>query len=512
MAFATETFGNFNSRSGYASRRKKSPGISQGTVVTGVAVAVFAWVAATLITTQSMVLSLPGADTALQDSLTPRASAFIVPQGHIAHAARLASQTVPMGGRARVSALSADAEKLEAIARSKAILARGLVKQQLANALSQQASDLARAQAASVIAKNDTSISPATVAHLRDVAAVALANAGKSLMQSNILGAAISITAAAGSMPRSTEVAMNKPAIRAAAPNSAALDHPGKDSLPIAASASDALPTEMASAAPSAGTIDRAVAESLATTASSDAAPEPFDIVPMARPDQTPTTDNNASSDAGTVDLADAEDPSAVEELPSVVPLPRPAHVVARATASGSTSDAADEADTSPTRALAYANPDEEVKRSRPFLNPFAALRPRGGTAIYDISAGTVYLPSGERLEAHSGLGHMRDNPRYVDRKNTGPTPPETYDLTYRESLFHGVQALRLTPANGARVYGRVGLLAHTYMLRGARGDSNGCVVFKDYSRFLAAFKRGEIKRLQVVTRLSSAPSNVASR
>ena len=62
MAFATETFGNLNSRSGPASRRKKTSGISPGTVVTGVSVVVFAWVAATLITTQSMVLSLPGAD------------------------------------------------------------------------------------------------------------------------------------------------------------------------------------------------------------------------------------------------------------------------------------------------------------------------------------------------------------------------------------------------------------------------------------------------------------------
>ncbi|MDK4739211.1 DUF2778 domain-containing protein [Rhizobium sp. CB3060] len=468
MAFATETFGNFNSRSGYALRRKKSRGISPGTAITGVAVVVFAWVAATLMTTQSMVLSLPGADVSSETSLTPRASAFIVPQGNIPHAARLASQTVPMGGRIRVGGMSAD-EKREAIAHSKAILARALIKQQLASALSQQASDLARAQTASAVAKNDAPTSPETVAHLRDA-----------------------------------EVALGKPAIQAVGPNTAALGHPGKDGLPVAAPASDAPPTEMASAA---GTIDRAVAESLATTASSDLASQPFNIIPMPRPDLMPATDG-ASSDAGTIDLAEAEDMSAVEDLPSVVPLPRPAHVVARATAS----DAADEADTSPTQELAYAKPEEEVKRSRPFLNPFAALTPRGGTAIYDISAGTVYLPSGERLEAHSGLGHMRDNPRYVDRKNTGPTPPETYNLTYRESLFHGVQALRLTPANGARVYGRVGLLAHTYMLRSGRGESNGCVVFKDYSRFLAAFKRGEIKRIQVVARLSSASSNIASR
>ncbi|MDL2399838.1 tlde1 domain-containing protein [Rhizobium mayense] len=488
MAFATETFGNINSRSGYSSRRKKSLGISTGTVITGVAVAMFAWVAATLITTQSMVLSLPRSDISSADLLTPRASAFIVPQGRILHPARLASQTVPMGGRIRASGTSPDADKREAIARSKTILARALVKQQLASALSQQASDLARAQTASAVAKNDA--------------------------QSNISGTAVSITTPANSIPQPAEIAVSKPATQATGPNTAAMDHPGKDSLPVPASASDATPIEMASAAPPAGTIDRAVAESLATAASIDpASQQPFDIIPMPRPGQTPAMDSAASPDAETIALAEAEDASSAEELPTVVPLPRPAHVVARAAGSDSASTP-DAADTSPAPVLAYAKPDEEVKRSRQFLNPFAALSPRGGTAIYDISAGTVYLPSGERLEAHSGLGYMRDNPRYVDRKNTGPTPPETYNLTYRESLFHGVQALRLTPANGARVYGRDGLLAHTYMLRGGRAESNGCVVFKDYRRFLAAFKRGEIKRIQVVARLSSAPSNsnVASR
>jgi hypothetical protein len=42
---------------------------------------------------------------------------------------------------------------------------------------------------------------------------------------------------------------------------------------------------------------------------------------------------------------------------------------------------------------------------------------------------------------------------------------------------------------------GRSGLLAHGYML-GPNGDSNGCVSIRDYERFLAAFERGEIKRL----------------
>src|SRR6185312_7040050 len=45
------------------------------------------------------------------------------------------------------------------------------------------------------------------------------------------------------------------------------------------------------------------------------------------------------------------------------------------------------------------------------------------GTAIYDITAQTVYLPNGEKLEAHSGLGSMMDDPRHVTQKNRGPTP-----------------------------------------------------------------------------------------
>ncbi|WP_262269152.1 DUF2778 domain-containing protein [Microvirga yunnanensis] len=120
-------------------------------------------------------------------------------------------------------------------------------------------------------------------------------------------------------------------------------------------------------------------------------------------------------------------------------------------------------------------------------------------TAVYDISAKVVSMPNGERLEAHSGLGDKLDDPRYVHVSMRGATPPGTYELTEREKLFHGVRALRMNPVGGnAAIYGRVGLLAHTYML-GPKGDSNGCVSFKDYDRFLQAYLRGEVKRLVVV-------------
>lgn len=161
---------------------------------------------------------------------------------------------------------------------------------------------------------------------------------------------------------------------------------------------------------------------------------------------------------------------------------------------------------------LAYAKPDtpERGGLGNAFRNLFNGPSMGNGVAVYDISARTVYMPDGSRLEAHSGLGSMVDQPRFVNRKNVGPTPPDTYNLSMRESRFHGVEAIRLTPTSGSNKYGRNGLLAHTYMLRGGRAESNGCVVFKDYHRFLAAYKSGKIKRLVVVPRLTRSPTQVA--
>ncbi|WP_244476356.1 DUF2778 domain-containing protein [Methylobacterium sp. Leaf88] len=124
---------------------------------------------------------------------------------------------------------------------------------------------------------------------------------------------------------------------------------------------------------------------------------------------------------------------------------------------------------------------------------------PTGGVAVYDIRAKVVILPNGEKLEAHSGLGESMDNPGHTHVRMRGPTPLGTYDIREREQPFHGVRALRLTPVGGPEaIHGRVGLLAHTYML-GASGASNGCVSFRDYDKFLQAYLRGEVQRLVVV-------------
>jgi len=155
---------------------------------------------------------------------------------------------------------------------------------------------------------------------------------------------------------------------------------------------------------------------------------------------------------------------------------------------------------------LAYASADASItsaiapKEQNPM---FGGAPPyERDTAVYDITAKTVYLPDGTKLEAHSGLGSNLDDPRSQRTRMRGVTPPHIYTLKPREALFHGVPALRLTPIGGeSAIYGRDGLLAHTFML-GPNGDSNGCVSFKDYYAFLDAYRNKGIRKLAVLARV----------
>jgi hypothetical protein len=159
------------------------------------------------------------------------------------------------------------------------------------------------------------------------------------------------------------------------------------------------------------------------------------------------------------------------------------------------------------TSLLSFASADANVTGGIPSTlaqNPILGGSPPYDrqTAVYDISAHMVYLPDGTRLEAHSGLGSKLDDPRSSHMRMVGVTPPHIYELKPREALFHGVPALRLTPIGGEdKIFGRVGLLAHTYML-GPNGDSNGCVSFKDYYAFLNAYRNQGIRRLAVLARV----------
>ncbi|MFG1416695.1 DUF2778 domain-containing protein [Xanthobacter sp. V0B-10] len=129
---------------------------------------------------------------------------------------------------------------------------------------------------------------------------------------------------------------------------------------------------------------------------------------------------------------------------------------------------------------------------------------PGSGFALYDIEGRTLYMPNGEKLEAHSGYGEAMDDIRQVALKMRGPTPPNVYTLRPREALFHGVETLRLSPVGGSKMYGRDGFLVHPFMM-GPRGDSNGCVSVKEHTKVLEAYRRGEVKKLVVVARLANS-------
>ena len=134
---------------------------------------------------------------------------------------------------------------------------------------------------------------------------------------------------------------------------------------------------------------------------------------------------------------------------------------------------------------------------------------PGSKIAIYDISSATVHMPDGSKLEAHSGIGHRMDNPKYAYVKMLGPTPPNVYTLRMRERRFHGVEAIRMLPQDRAAMKGRDGMLTHTRLLRNSIG-SHGCVAFKDYNKFLNAFKAGKIKTMIVVPSMNHVPTYMA--
>jgi Protein of unknown function (DUF2778) len=249
--------------------------------------------------------------------------------------------------------------------------------------------------------------------------------------------------------------------------------------------------------------------------------PEPARLAEAPKPQPQPT---KAAEPSKTRDSAKE---TARVQLAAIAPAARPAESSERRTAVGALHDMAQRAkaammsiaggekqtiieklwgkEPSNGPLLAYAAADVSATGGiTPARNPaLGGSAPYDrSTAVYDISAHTVYLPDGSKLEAHSGLGAKLDDPSSANIRMRGVTPPHIYELKPREALFHGVPALRLTPVGGEEaIYGRSGLLAHSYML-GPNGDSNGCVSFKDYNAFLNAYRNQGIKKLAVVARV----------
>lgn len=149
-----------------------------------------------------------------------------------------------------------------------------------------------------------------------------------------------------------------------------------------------------------------------------------------------------------------------------------------------------------------FADPDRAAK---------AVLAANPNTVLYDIAKRVVYLPDGDKLEAHSGFGEWLDDTESVHRKMVGVTPPNVYAVSFREKPFHGVRALRMKPVGGGNMYGRDGILAHSYLL-GEAGASNGCISVKDYDKFLKAYEDGKFNQIIVLRSADEpVPSLVAS-
>jgi len=161
---------------------------------------------------------------------------------------------------------------------------------------------------------------------------------------------------------------------------------------------------------------------------------------------------------------------------------------------------------------LAYAKPERSLFGDLFKSKANTMAWPGQGTkvAIYDVSNATVYMPDGTKLRAHSGIGRMRDNPRFEHVKMSGPTPAGIYRLSMREKRFYGVEAIRMTSIDGRDPKNRTGLLTHTNLLRGQKG-SHGCIAFQNYQPFLKAFKRGHITMIIVVPELPSSKTQLAA-
>jgi hypothetical protein len=230
--------------------------------------------------------------------------------------------------------------------------------------------------------------------------------------------------------------------------------------------------------------------------------------VPTSRSDslrRAPNTTSFMQRFVGVVDFATSDDAITTQAAMNDTDAPAPPTALTRSIVPTHTF--------APARPIANARAVANARLASLEPTPQASPPPAdtdAHTAIYDIAAHTVYLPDGRKLEAHSGIGHRIDDPRYVDARNRGPTPPNVYQLALRERSFHGVRALRLIPVGDGRMYGRDGILAHSYML-GPNGQSNGCVAVRNYPALLQAFMSGEVDRLVVVDHLKANNSRVAS-
>jgi len=184
------------------------------------------------------------------------------------------------------------------------------------------------------------------------------------------------------------------------------------------------------------------------------------------------------------------------------LPLPRPDGISQQAVASAPPPVSEPRVASLPPQPEPQAKPSEPGILDKLFGDPDraakAVLAAHPNTVLYDITKRAVYMPDGTKLEAHSGFGEWMDDPDSMHRKNVGVTPPNVYAVSFREKPFHGVRALRMKPVGDGKMYGRDGILAHSFLL-GEAGASNGCISIREYDTFLKAYEAGQFTQIIVM-------------
>ncbi len=205
----------------------------------------------------------------------------------------------------------------------------------------------------------------------------------------------------------------------------------------------------------------------------------------------------------------------AAASVATPLPLPRPDGIAQQAVAAPAVANEPRVASLPPQQQEPQARPSEPGLLDKLFGDPDqaakAVLAAHPNTVLYDITKRAVYMPDGTRLEAHSGFGEWMDDPDSVHRKNVGVTPPNVYAVSFREKPFHGVRALRMKPVGDGKMYGRDGILAHSFLL-GEAGASNGCISIREYDKFLQAYEAGQFTQIIVMRSIDEpVPRLIAS-
>ncbi len=132
-----------------------------------------------------------------------------------------------------------------------------------------------------------------------------------------------------------------------------------------------------------------------------------------------------------------------------------------------------------------------ELAPKPPALNQFDRF-----TAVYDLMAHTVFLPDGSRLEAHSGLGPLGTIPPMSWKRTGARRRRMNMNSRCARACSTACRRCGSIPSAGRMRSMAAPGCSPTPTCWGPDGDSNGCVSFKNYDAFLAAFQSGPSRSL----------------